>query len=140
MSRIDTAKLNSASNSGISSARMSRALSRNAAPLPLEGNAPRSGMVATQPFAQDRVVERHDDTMPSLSAVSEADIAAIAGMGAEHLVGELSRITLLLKDARLETDDPDLQHAFDIGASMIGENIRRVRLVHAGQDSLVLKR
>jgi hypothetical protein len=138
MSRIDYTKNNSGSGSVIPQGRMDRVLSRGASPL--SGNpglAP--GLVrAVQPFVQERAIEKEEARLPSVSEIQDADLAAIAGMGAEQLAGELCRIDVLLKDSRALIDDPDLQQAFDIGTTMLGESIRRLRLVQGGQDSLIL--
>lgn len=139
MSRIDTARTLTPSSEG-SSSRLNRAQLRNSLlnPSQIEASRPPVGPQAFVP--QHEQTEHHDDAIAALGAVPAADMEPIASLGSERLVGELSRIELLLQDRLEANPDPALRQAIETGGPMLAETIRRLRLVQAGSDSLVLKR
>lgn len=138
MSRIDTPRPNTGLGTGPSSARLARALQRNDAPadqalVPLAPRPPREAMEGRQ------AITRENDAL-AIHAVDEVDLAPLHAMGSERLVLELSRIDLALSDKLLQANDPDLVQALSVGKEMLGETVRRLRLVQAGRDALVMKR
>lgn len=154
MSRIDTEKLQPAS-SDVFSSRMTRAVSRNGVP-PLGGTVERGGLGGASPFAfpeqaqgiqaqgiqaqEVQGIDVQEGGPLAIGLVSDADLETVSGIGGERLLSELSRIEIQLMDRFGSTRDPDLRGSLDAGLSMIGETVRRLRLVHGGHDALVLKR
>lgn len=163
MSRIETNRPSSSETTpmrGISADRLARVLDRG-------GERPRSGsregmsggtlssgglVRQSTPFmeapahsalgarARDEQQESRHDGLPSVGSVQEADIAPLEALSADQLLFELSRIDLGLRDQKSQLSDPDLAQSFDIGLTMITETIRRLRLMHSGQDALVIHR
>lgn len=138
MSRIDTPRPNAGAGAGPSSARLARALNRNDAPadqalVPLAPRPPREA-IEGRPS-----IMRQEEAL-AIHAVDEADLAPLHAMGSERLVLELSRIDLALSDKLAQAGDPDLTQALSVGKEMLGETVRRLRLVQAGRDALVMKR
>lgn len=139
MSRIDTARSLTPSSEGTSS-RLNRAELRNSLLIPSQIEALRP-LVSPQAFiSQQEQAEQQDDAIAAVGAVPAADMEPIACLGDERLVGELSRIDLMLQDRLEANPDPALRQAIETCGAMLGETIRRLRLVQAGSDSLVLKR
>lgn len=137
MSRIDTSKSNAGAGLGPSSARISRALNRNetAATAYIAPSAPRP---ALEEADRHRSQPQTEDV--SVSAIPEVDLAPLHAAGSDRLLGELCRIDLALASRSARSGDAGLREAIDVGRTMIGETVRRLRLLQSGQDALILKR
>lgn len=139
MSWIDTSNRRPNSSTALDRALSGQRLSRNGTEAASE-TLRADPAFAPQAFgARDEAQER-DGQVFTVGATLKADLDPLAGLDGEQLMGELSRIDLMIKD-RLETiEDPVQKEALAAGSEMMGETIRRLRLMQRGQDSLVLNR
>ena len=140
MSRIDTAKLQSQTSGTVPASRMARALSRNVETRPnqFETQRPVDAVPGYRP--RDEYAGVENEALPSIAEIAPADLEPIAQMGGDRLLGEIARIELLLGDHRQRITNQDDAQALDAAGDMLGEMVRRLRLVHSGNDALVLKR
>jgi hypothetical protein len=140
MSRIDTSKTHSATSPLQPGHSPARGPARPGAMAPVDTALG----LDIRPILPSRGREDgHEEAaarLPAVGSVPAADLEPIVAMTGDQLVGELARIDLLLKDKLHATEDPAMQASLTTGLAMIGESLRRLRLVHGGHDALVVNR
>jgi len=124
---------------------------KNAAALPSSRNEtppaisrPARPQVASSENATPRGRPSIDREMPEatchrdgigVQGVEEGDLLPLRGMSRDRLIAELSRIDLALEDGLAIAPSAELQ----LGRQMLGEQIRRLRMIQTATDALIGK-
>ncbi|MEZ5840548.1 MAG: hypothetical protein R3D02_08985 [Hyphomicrobiales bacterium] len=79
------------------------------------------------------------EAMPRIGATLVDDLRPFSGMSRDRLISGLSRLEIAVEDELDGETDPDRIAELELGRQILGEQIRRLRLVQTAADALVAK-
>ena len=138
MSRIDLPRSTAGASLGSAGERIVPGTRRaNGGILEIAPSAPRPR--SDLGYGQQSTAQPERDVSLSAQAVRASDLAPLAGLETDRMIGELARIEGQLDSMCMREDEPVARQSYEIGRDAVGEFQRRLQVLNAGYSALVMK-